>query len=561
MKNLKSSNLQGDLDNIILMALRKEPNRRYASVEEFSNDISCYLNNLPVSARPNTLFYRASKFYYRNKTASIIGVLFALSLIVGIFATTWLAIVALQERDRAEKRFQDVRKLSNSLLFEITPKIERIEGSTKARELLVIRALEYLDSLSSESQNDLGLQSELASAYEKVGDVQGNPGKANLGDLQGGIKSYQKAQAIRLSLLEKKPDDFETQRLLAANYNSINDFHWWASDVEGALDDCSKAIEIYEKLVTQQPENLTIQLEFLNTILNKIRIVSYNGSYDESINEYKSVLERVEKLEVLFPQDVELKRIKAHSFIRIAYNFSWQEKLKEADEAVKKSMAIYEPLATANPNDGKLQRDLYLAYFLAGGIYFEPNPKLAREFLNKSVAAAQKNLSKDDFNYQAKYDLAQSYSKLGELSAFEKKSAEAVEFLSKAQLRLNELVAAEPNHLGYKFSFANNYARLASALETKGDYANAIENYEKAIAKHFELSQSDPNDSMSVRAIAIAEQDCGRVYQKLKMPEKSVTAYQKSVEWFNLLEQKGGMSEYDKKNFLISRKAVEELKK
>ena len=158
--------LRGDLDNIILMTLRKEPERRYASVEDLSEDISKYLKGLPVSARPNTFFYRASKFYARNKTASIIGAFLALSLIAGIIATTRQAVIVRQQRDRAEKRFQEVRKLSNSLLFEITPKIERLEGSTEAREVLVKRALEYLDSLSTESHDDLDLQSELASEYE-----------------------------------------------------------------------------------------------------------------------------------------------------------------------------------------------------------------------------------------------------------------------------------------------------------------------------------------------------------------------------------------------------------
>ena len=66
------------------------------------------------------------------------------------------AHVARQERDRAQKRFNDVRQLSNSLLFEITPKIERLEGSTEAREVVVKRALEYLDSLSNESLENAG---------------------------------------------------------------------------------------------------------------------------------------------------------------------------------------------------------------------------------------------------------------------------------------------------------------------------------------------------------------------------------------------------------------------
>ena len=357
--NVSPTYLKGDLDNIILMALRKEPNRRYQSVNDLSDDISNYLNGLPVKARPNTVFYRTSKFYFRNKTASIIGLFLALSLIVGIIATTWQAVVVRQERNRAEKRFQEVRKLSNSLLFKITPKIERLAGSTEARQALVVEALEYLDSLSNEAQDDLGLQSELASAYEKVGDVQGNPDKANLGDLQGGRQSVEKANKLRLALVEKQPKDSETQRLLAANFNLLGDFQWRSNDIEGSFQSYQKAFEIYENLVTQKPDNLEITLELYNVILNKIKVISYNGKYDESVKQYQEVIQKVEKLEQQFPPNIELERIKAHSLIRAGYDLSWQNRYDILGAYVNKSITIYEPLVAANPNDAKLRRNFF----------------------------------------------------------------------------------------------------------------------------------------------------------------------------------------------------------
>ena len=64
--------LAGDLDNILLLALRKEPQRRYASVEQFASDIRRHLDQVPVLARPDTLRYRASKFVRRN-TAAVNG--------------------------------------------------------------------------------------------------------------------------------------------------------------------------------------------------------------------------------------------------------------------------------------------------------------------------------------------------------------------------------------------------------------------------------------------------------------------------------------------------------
>lgn len=95
------SSLKGDLDNIVLKSLRKEPVRRYLSVEQFAADIDRYLKGLPVSARPNTFSYRAEKFIKRNKIGVTAALLVLLSLLGGIFATAWQAKAAARERDKA----------------------------------------------------------------------------------------------------------------------------------------------------------------------------------------------------------------------------------------------------------------------------------------------------------------------------------------------------------------------------------------------------------------------------------------------------------------------------
>ena len=130
----KSELNSGDLDNIVLKALRKEPERRYSSAENFAEDIKRYLRGLPVTARPNTFSYRTEKFFKRNKASAIAGVLILLAIIGGIIATLWQARVAQAESAKAERRFNDVRNLANSFLFKLSPKIEKLPGSTAARE-------------------------------------------------------------------------------------------------------------------------------------------------------------------------------------------------------------------------------------------------------------------------------------------------------------------------------------------------------------------------------------------------------------------------------------------
>src|SRR5712664_85981 len=143
--------LAGDLDNIVLRALRKEPRERYASVDELSADIRRHLEGQPVSARKATVPYRAGKFVRRHKVGVAAAALLFLSLVGGILTTLREARIARAERARAERRFNDVRKLANSFLFEVHDAIERLPGSTAARELVIKRALEYLDKLAQEA--------------------------------------------------------------------------------------------------------------------------------------------------------------------------------------------------------------------------------------------------------------------------------------------------------------------------------------------------------------------------------------------------------------------------
>lgn len=93
--------LRGDLDTILLMALRKEPERRYASVEQFSEDIRRYLEGLPVLAHRDTLSYRAGKFLRRNRVGVAAAAVIAASLVAGLLATMHQARIAREERDRA----------------------------------------------------------------------------------------------------------------------------------------------------------------------------------------------------------------------------------------------------------------------------------------------------------------------------------------------------------------------------------------------------------------------------------------------------------------------------
>ncbi len=242
-----SRSLRGDLDNIVLMAMRKEPQRRYQSVAQFSEDIRRHLAAIPVSAQKDTLRYRSSKFIRRHKVGVMAALLVGATLVAGIVATNFEARRANEQRRRAEQRFNEVRRLANSLMFEIHDAVKDLQGATPTRRLIVTRALEYLDGLAREGADNPALQRELATAYEKVGDIQGNPYSANLGDTEGALTSYRKAVRIR-EHLDQTSATTEEQLELGRTYRGLGDIMEQKGDIAASIREYRRSLKIFAQL-------------------------------------------------------------------------------------------------------------------------------------------------------------------------------------------------------------------------------------------------------------------------------------------------------------------------
>ncbi|HEX8253568.1 MAG TPA: serine/threonine-protein kinase [Thermoanaerobaculia bacterium] len=202
--------LRGDLEAIVAAALEVDPARRYATVDKLADDIRRHLTGHPIAARRATFRYHAMKFVRRN--------LLAVAAAVAIVIVTAIAFAAtLHQKRIAERRFDEVRSLARAVVFELHDAIAPLPGSTAARELLVRRALVYLDNLEAESRDNTQLEMELAGAYIKVGDVQGLPYRANLGDTAGALASYRKALRIAQEVAAREGEEDVAARTLLAD--------------------------------------------------------------------------------------------------------------------------------------------------------------------------------------------------------------------------------------------------------------------------------------------------------------------------------------------------------
>jgi eukaryotic-like serine/threonine-protein kinase len=243
-----------DLDNIVLMALRKEPERRYATVEQFAEDVRRYLQRQPVIAHRSTFSYRLSVFVTRHRYAVSAATAVALLLMGGILVTWHEARLAETQRARAEQRFE-VRKLANSLIFDIHDSIRFLSGASASRRLLARTAARYLDSLAQDAVNDPALQRDLAAAYERLGDVQGQPREVNEGDYVGAMQSYRRALALRLEAAAAEPHKVDARRDVLVNFGKLSDLSWNSGEPGRALYQSRQAIANAEMLVAADANN------------------------------------------------------------------------------------------------------------------------------------------------------------------------------------------------------------------------------------------------------------------------------------------------------------------
>jgi non-specific serine/threonine protein kinase/serine/threonine-protein kinase len=512
--------LSGDIDNIVLKAMRKEPERRYASVDQFSNDIGRHLEGLPVIARKDTLLYRGAKFIKRNKAAMLAAALILVTMIGGIVATN-------VERARAERRFNDVRRLANSFMFEIHDAIESLPGSTPARQLLVTRALEYLDGLARESSNDVSLQRELATAYQKVGDVQGNPFDNNIGDSAGALESYRKSIAIR-ERVAKSSSAREDRRSLASVYASAGDVLWGRGETEGALDFYRKAQAMAEALISENPDDA----ETARALWNGYRRIGYAqaqaGDLAAGVESFSKARAIIERLVAADPTNAKARRDMAVNYSSIGEALVETGDVRGGIEYFQKAIAIDQELSNSAPLDADLRLNLAVDYSNVGdALAREPgNQAGALEAYRKGLPIMESLAAADPANETVQRNVAVFEMRMAGLLAELGNNKEALSSALKAIAILERIVDQDATNMHGRGELVLSYNEVGLLLARSGDAAGALENSRKGRAIVETLSAANPANA-ELRALqAMTYAYLGRVHVALAGSGKNVGAKQ-----------------------------------
>ncbi|HET7468055.1 MAG TPA: serine/threonine-protein kinase [Gemmatimonadales bacterium] len=505
--------LRGDLDTIVLAALRKEPSRRYQSVEQFSADIRRHLEGLPVRARPDTFRYRAGKFVRRNRGMVAAGVLAGVTLVGGTIATAWQAREARAAQARAERRFNDVRKLANAVLFDYHDAIKDLPGSTPVRERLVRDALGYLDTLAHEAHGDASLQRELARAYRRVADVQGGSMTANLGDTEGALASYRKSVRILEDLFAADSADARTRRDLAGVTSDLGTLLFDTGDVAGSLALARRAWALLEPLGRDSLNaGLSLDLRKAGDLLGVLLLET--GDAEGAARRHRDDLRRLEAASEADRRRPDMRRSMSVAMHHLADAQVQLGDLNGALENYRKSRALRAGLAAEFPDNADYRglvgsTDFWIADVLAQlGRHAE-----ALAIYRERLAADSAEAREDPKNVVARSGIAFNLVRVGDMEFQLGRAAQALSRHRQALAMRREEFRADSNNLFKRFQVMESESKICAVLG-----ALSPREAEPACGRAAELMNAtalDPSNAGYRGFLAGQYSDMGQAYDSL----------------------------------------------
>jgi tetratricopeptide (TPR) repeat protein len=492
--------LAGDLDEIVLMSLRKEPDLRYASVQQFAEDIRNHLDGRPVAAVKGSWRYHARKFVARHKIGVATTAAVVVALAAGVGATVREARIAAANERRAEERFNDVRKLANSLMFELHDSIQDLPGATSARKLIVERAVEYLDSLVQESRGDPSLQRELAAAYKRIGDVQGGPFAANIGDTTAALKSYQKALEIRQSLLAAHAENVDDLIGLAEVTRLAANALMVSGGTSAALAHTQRAVQALEGALPANPDNAKLMQELMRDygaeadVLASNLIASNLGKLSSALPLRQKQLALAARLSAMEPSDPERQREYASVLGLMGDQLTLAGQRHEGKQYYISAQQTLEKLATGS-NSMKLLLDVHDSYYRLVDVQLADGDLQATAASSRrALDIAQRISAADPANSQARLLLAADHSYLADALSRLGRQQEARAEMAKAMSVDADLIKRNPGTPEFSHMHVSRLQAAGDIYRRAGVYRQSARYYEQGLEMLSAMGKQDPSN-------------------------------------------------------------------
>jgi non-specific serine/threonine protein kinase/serine/threonine-protein kinase len=244
--------LDVDLRAIIARAMAADPDERYASAMELAADLRRFKEHRPVEARPASPAELVAKFARRNRKSLAVLLLLGCALSGGAAVAVRQTHAARAEEQRARRQMTAVRQLASFLSTDFYDRLIEVPGSIETQRRVTAQALQYLDGMSKDAGGDFDFEVDLATAYVRVGGVQGDPYQPNLGDAKGAMRTVKRGREIAEQALQLRPRDLRALRAAMLAEQTVSEILFGAGDAAAAVPYSKRATELGEKLVASK---------------------------------------------------------------------------------------------------------------------------------------------------------------------------------------------------------------------------------------------------------------------------------------------------------------------
>lgn len=471
--------LRGDLDAMVFTATRKEPASRYASAAALAEDLRRHLEGKPIRARQDNRWYRAARFARRHWMPLAAAAVLVTTLVAGILAASFQA-------RRAERRFQQVRRIAGALMVDVHKAIRDLPASTKAQEVVVRTAIEYLDALAQEAGNDISLQVETGQGYLQVAQLAYTLSRPSLGRSGEADLYYEKAKAILAPLARAHPGNPRVAAVLTKYFYLKGDFLLDTGHAAEALRFLERAVETAESALSGNAGDI----ELLDELREAQHYIMANFTSSPAARKLVSRhLEIAEQLAGVRPVTVDRLANLGVAYSQAAKIAATDGNLEEAMQHLRKNVEVQSRAVAMEPQNYSVRRNLMMAWFHigderlgplgptsytgSGGPPVEIDPKLRREALEAYRKGAEQSewiYRHDPENDTVKHDYAVSLGR--QAAAYPHGDLAAIPLLEKSLELLRQL---EPGHPNSTLSFVIEFrASLAERRRQAGQFDLAL---------------------------------------------------------------------------------------
>jgi tetratricopeptide (TPR) repeat protein len=487
--------LAGDLDNIVLMALRKDVSRRYGSVEQLAEDIRRHLQGLPVQARRDTPLYRGGKFLRRNRTAAAAAFLVAASLITGI-------VIAARQARAARERFDQLRGFARTALVDLHGQLSDVPGTAKARQALVAYVDDYLKRVAAQhAGDDTALATEFATTYLRLGEMQGATPEA-LASFENGRRLLERKRQDRAL---SPADSLLLARLRVRTGSALVDLGRTPEGVENLTAGASLAGGLGQAIGWNSEAELVkafAEWRLARLYRMQLRLPEAEVHSRAAIALGEEILRRGFRTKEVY-EIVDGARLVLGAVQRRGAH--WEESM----ETYQKVLADTQKRAQAEPGSAGLQRELAHCHQLLANIVIRVpgrDENEVRLHVRSAIAIAERLAALDPWDKTAQGALAEYLSSGAEALYESQDRTEALSYSRRALPILETLLKSEPANSEIRLYAALTEADIGMSLGSGSPNRQSILWLRRGLSDVTRLVESDPKNTTNVLELIKVQQ-------------------------------------------------------